>query len=217
MIKDRRCNTAQAAFALAARYRWSLTGTPLQNRVTELYSLVRFLRLYPYAHYFADKTGCRSLDFPFKNDPRKCDLCAGGRMQHYCWWNRRVANPIKYCGYEGRGRTAMAILKHQILPKILLRRTKARTLSATPMPRHFLPFPALFHDHRLPAPLPPGMRAHASAWLACPLRPGLQSSASPLLPVCLPSCICKCVLRQIHSCPVSYTSIAGPSKAGSVK
>jgi hypothetical protein len=38
-------------------------------------------------------------------------------MSHYCWWNRRVANPIKYNGYEGRGRIAMLILKHQILPK----------------------------------------------------------------------------------------------------
>ena len=55
---------------------------------------------------------------------RRCDLCGGPRMSHYCWWNRRIANPIKFCGYEGRGRTAMLILKHQILPKLLLRRTK---------------------------------------------------------------------------------------------
>ena len=41
-------------------------------------------------------------------------------MSHYCWWNRRVANPIKYNGYEGRGHTAMLILKHQILPKVRL-------------------------------------------------------------------------------------------------
>ena len=74
-IKDRRCNTAQAAFALTARYRWCLTGTPLQNRVNELYSLIRFLRLHPFSHYFADKTQCCSLDFPFKNDLRRCDLC----------------------------------------------------------------------------------------------------------------------------------------------
>ena len=75
-IKDRRCNTAQAAFALTARHRWCLSGTPLQNRVNELYSLVRFLRVHPYSHYFADKTGCVSLDFPFKNDLRKCALRA---------------------------------------------------------------------------------------------------------------------------------------------
>lgn len=39
-IKDRRCNTAKAIFALESEYKWALSGTPLQNRVGELYSLV---------------------------------------------------------------------------------------------------------------------------------------------------------------------------------
>ncbi|KAG1254712.1 hypothetical protein G6F68_010718 [Rhizopus microsporus] len=43
-IKDRACNTARAVFNLKANYRWSLTGTPLQNRVGELYSLIRFMQ-----------------------------------------------------------------------------------------------------------------------------------------------------------------------------
>ncbi|KAM3365786.1 hypothetical protein ACQJBY_015440 [Aegilops geniculata] len=38
-IKDRRCNTARAVFALESEYKWALSGTPLQNRVGELYSL----------------------------------------------------------------------------------------------------------------------------------------------------------------------------------
>jgi DNA repair protein RAD16 len=37
----------------------------LQNRVTELYSLIRFLRIYPYPHYFCNKCDCSSLDYPF--------------------------------------------------------------------------------------------------------------------------------------------------------
>ena len=42
----------QAAFALSAAYRWCLSGTPLQNRVGELYSLVQFLQLDPYCYFF---------------------------------------------------------------------------------------------------------------------------------------------------------------------
>ncbi|OEL34554.1 ATP-dependent helicase rhp16 [Dichanthelium oligosanthes] len=38
-IKDRRCNTARAIFELESEFKWALSGTPLQNRVGELYSL----------------------------------------------------------------------------------------------------------------------------------------------------------------------------------
>lgn len=51
-IKSRSSGTANAAFSLIGIHRWCLTGTPLQNRVGELYSLIRFLRIDPMAHYF---------------------------------------------------------------------------------------------------------------------------------------------------------------------
>lgn len=51
-IKERSSNTAKAAFELEAEYRWCLSGTPLQNRVGELYSLVRFLGGDPFSYYF---------------------------------------------------------------------------------------------------------------------------------------------------------------------
>lgn len=51
-IKERSSNTAKAAFELQSKYKWCLSGTPLQNRVGELYSLVRFLGGDPFSYYF---------------------------------------------------------------------------------------------------------------------------------------------------------------------
>ena len=44
-IKDRRCNTTRAVFSLESSYKWALSGTPLQNRVGELYSLVSIVHI----------------------------------------------------------------------------------------------------------------------------------------------------------------------------
>ena len=38
-------NTAKAVFALTSCHKWALSGTPLQNRVAELYSQIRFLEV----------------------------------------------------------------------------------------------------------------------------------------------------------------------------
>jgi SNF2 family DNA or RNA helicase len=48
---------SQAACALSTRFRWCLTGTPYQNSVDDVYSLVKFLRIPPFAewNYFKDK------------------------------------------------------------------------------------------------------------------------------------------------------------------
>lgn len=47
-IKNRNAKATQAACALNAQYRWCLTGTPLQNNLDELQSLIKFLRIKPY-------------------------------------------------------------------------------------------------------------------------------------------------------------------------
>ncbi|KAJ7594372.1 SNF2 family DNA-dependent ATPase [Mycena floridula] len=47
-IKNRATIGAIACCELKGKYRWCLTGTPMQNDVTELYSLIKFLRIKPY-------------------------------------------------------------------------------------------------------------------------------------------------------------------------
>lgn len=47
-IKNRNAKAAQSACALDAEYRWCLTGTPMQNNLDELQSLIKFLRIKPF-------------------------------------------------------------------------------------------------------------------------------------------------------------------------
>ncbi|XP_023641311.1 helicase-like transcription factor CHR28 [Capsella rubella] len=48
-IKNHRTLVAKACFSLRAKRRWCLTGTPIQNKIEDLYSYFRFLRYHPYA------------------------------------------------------------------------------------------------------------------------------------------------------------------------
>jgi DNA repair protein RAD16 len=120
-IKQRTNSTSLAAFALAADYRWCLSGTPLQNRVGELYSLVRFLRFSPFAHYFCKGCDCKSLHFRFI-DNRFCQKCGCARTKHYSYFKQVISGPIVKYGI-GDG-VALNVLKSQVLDTILLRRTK---------------------------------------------------------------------------------------------
>ncbi|KAM5539722.1 hypothetical protein V8D89_006535 [Ganoderma adspersum] len=46
-IKNRNTKAAIACCALDSKFRWCLTGTPMQNNVEEIYSLIKFLRIVP--------------------------------------------------------------------------------------------------------------------------------------------------------------------------
>ncbi|PWZ00250.1 hypothetical protein BCV70DRAFT_161241 [Testicularia cyperi] len=122
-IKERSTNTAKGAFALKGDFRWCLSGTPLQNRVGELYSMIRFLGGDPFAYYFCKKCPCKSLHWSF-SDKRNCDSCGHTPMHHTCFWNNEILKPIQRNGIEqGEGRDAFGRLR-LLLERMMLRRTK---------------------------------------------------------------------------------------------
>ncbi|SLM36731.1 dna repair protein rad-5 [Lasallia pustulata] len=55
-IKNRQSKTAKACYEISAQHRWTLTGTPIVNRLEDLFSLVRFLRVEPWSNFSFWKT-----------------------------------------------------------------------------------------------------------------------------------------------------------------
>ncbi|GAB7357195.1 hypothetical protein MBLNU459_g8181t1 [Dothideomycetes sp. NU459] len=55
-IKNRQAKTSKACYELSAKHRWALTGTPIVNRLEDLFSLVRFLRVEPWSNFSFWKT-----------------------------------------------------------------------------------------------------------------------------------------------------------------
>ena len=55
-VKNRQSKTAKACYELSAQHRWVLTGTPIVNRLEDLFSLVRFLRVEPWSNFSFWKT-----------------------------------------------------------------------------------------------------------------------------------------------------------------
>ncbi|KAG9306570.1 hypothetical protein G9A89_004767 [Geosiphon pyriformis] len=55
-IKNQRTKAAKGCCELNSTYRWCLSGTPIQNNIEELYSLIKFLQIEPYCEWIEFKT-----------------------------------------------------------------------------------------------------------------------------------------------------------------
>jgi SNF2 family DNA or RNA helicase len=63
-IKNRNAKMTKACYDVRSHYRWCLTGTPMQNNLDELQSLIKFLRIQPYCEMSSWKD---SITGPMKN------------------------------------------------------------------------------------------------------------------------------------------------------
>ncbi|KAI1754557.1 hypothetical protein F4782DRAFT_35897 [Xylaria castorea] len=121
-IKTRTTMTARACFALNVTYRWCLTGTPLQNRIGEFFSLIRFLEIAPYASYFCKNCPCSTLEWAMTEES-KCKHCDHYAMRHVSVFNQELLNPIQKYGNKGTGKEAFRKLR-LLTNRIMLRRLK---------------------------------------------------------------------------------------------
>lgn len=131
-IKTRTTMTAKACFALKTTYRWCLSGTPLQNRIGEFFSLVRFLNIQPFASYLCKHCSCSKLEWSMNEDAR-CTDCKHGSMQHVSVFNQELLNPIQKYGNFGLGKTAFKKLRI-LTARIMLRRLKKDHTNAMELP-----------------------------------------------------------------------------------
>ncbi|KAJ4863983.1 type III restriction enzyme, res subunit domain-containing protein [Trichoderma breve] len=131
-IKTRTTMTAKACFALKTVYRWCLSGTPLQNRIGELFSLVRFLNITPFASYLCKQCPCSTLEWSMDENSR-CSDCGHAGMQHVSVFNQELLNPIQKFGNLGPGREAFKKLR-LMTDRIMLRRLKKDHTNSMELP-----------------------------------------------------------------------------------
>ncbi|WQF75072.1 Putative helicase, Zinc finger, RING-type, Zinc finger, RING/FYVE/PHD-type, HIRAN [Colletotrichum destructivum] len=72
-IKNRGSKTAKACYEISAEHRWVLTGTPIVNKLEDLFSLVRFLRVEPWNNFSFWKTFI-TVPFESKDFMRALDV-----------------------------------------------------------------------------------------------------------------------------------------------
>ncbi|KAJ6015083.1 DNA repair protein RAD16 [Penicillium herquei] len=100
-IKQRTTSVAGACFALRAEYKWCLSGTPVQNRIGEFFSLLRFLEVRPFACYFCKQCKCQHVQWSVDKRGR-CTECQHTAFNHVSIFNKEILRPIMARSGTGR-------------------------------------------------------------------------------------------------------------------
>lgn len=131
-IKSRTTGVARACFALKGTYKWCLSGTPVQNRIGEFFSLLRFLEVRPFADYFCKRCPCSMLHWSL-DDKHMCHACGHAGMEHVSVFNQELLNPLTQSDDKKQREKAMDKL-HMITARIMLRRMKRDHTSSMELP-----------------------------------------------------------------------------------
>lgn len=132
-IKTRTTGVARACFALKADYKWCLSGTPVQNRIGEFFSLLRFLEVRPFACYFCKACPCAELHWSQNADNKKCTVCNHSGFNHVSIFNQELLNPITQGADDELRRAALGKLR-LITDRIMLRRMKRDHTASMELP-----------------------------------------------------------------------------------
>lgn len=130
-IKSRTTGVAKACFALTSNYKWCLSGTPVQNRIGEFFSLLRFLEVRPFADYFCRSCDCEKLHWA-TDDDHMCVACNHGASEHISVFNQELLNPIT--GDDPELREEALSKLHLITARIMLRRMKRDHTNSMELP-----------------------------------------------------------------------------------
>ena len=132
-IKTRTTGVARACFALNADYKWCLSGTPVQNRIGEFFSLLRFLEIRPFACYFCKACSCAELHWSQNAENKKCTKCNHSGFNHVSIFNQELLNPITQGSDNELRKEALGKLR-LVTDRIMLRRMKRDFTASMELP-----------------------------------------------------------------------------------